>query len=145
MSDLVAAIALVQVKRAGEMHMKRTSIAEQYGAELVAHSDLELPTTPSPEAGRHSWHLYSLRVPAGIRDEFIRLMGQKGVGCSMHFKPLHRMSYWSTAATIHSEGFPVTDGEWTRLVSLPIYSGMTQSHVDYVIDAILDVANSLLG
>jgi dTDP-4-amino-4,6-dideoxygalactose transaminase len=67
------------------------------------------------------------------RDQFIEVMKDLGVMCSVHYKPLHQMTYWSQYAR---GTYPFADAVWPRLASLPIYSGMEDTEVSKVIWAV---------
>jgi dTDP-4-amino-4,6-dideoxygalactose transaminase len=132
--DLAAALALVQLRRAWELHEKRRAVAQRYDR---AFSDLPLVRPPQPGPnGLHSWHLYNARLsgdaPVG-RDRFIELMAEAGIGCSVHYIPLHRHTHWSETYGLTPEMFPHSDGIFQSCVSLPLYSSMTDEQVERVI------------
>lgn len=136
--DTAAAMGRVQLGRAVGMRDRRRAIAQRY---LDAFQDLpvELPLSPEdPET--HAWHLFMLRIEAGTaglhRDEFINRMSEEGVGTSVHFIPLHLQPYWKTACSVEDADFPVATREFERVVSLPIFSSMTDEDVDKVIGAV---------
>ncbi|MBK1696672.1 DegT/DnrJ/EryC1/StrS family aminotransferase [Rhodovibrio salinarum] len=132
--DVAAALALVQLRRAWELLEKRRAVAERYDR---AFADLPLVRPPQPEAnGLHSWHLYNVRLAteaAVDRDRFIELMSEAGIGCSVHYIPLHRHTYWSDKYSLTPEMFPHSDSVFRSCVSLPLYSSMTDSQVERVI------------
>jgi dTDP-4-amino-4,6-dideoxygalactose transaminase len=131
MPDPAAAMGRVQLKRVEEMRFKRSQIAADYVYKLAM--DVELP--PLPLGGdTHAWHLFVIKVPADVkRDRFIQNMAKLGIGCSVHFIPLHRHSYWRE---FQNGSFPVADAAFSRVVSLPIFSSMTPCEVLNVIQAV---------
>src|SRR5262249_14024970 len=95
MTDLAAAIGIQQLKRAWGFQRRRAEMAARYDAELAGEPVI-LPRRPR-DGDTHSWHLYVIRLrqEVGIsRDEFIRRMAARGVGCSVHFIPLDMHPYW---------------------------------------------------
>lgn len=143
LTDLAAAMGRVQLRRAREMASARKSIADRYNYGL-AGLPLILPLGPV-EANGHAWHVYSIRLAdeAPIsRDEFIEALVQRGVGTSVHFIPLHLHPYWRDTYDLAPEHFPVATEAFGRVVSLPIFSSMTDHDVQRVIAATRDV---LLG
>ncbi len=140
LTDPAAALGRVQLRRAAAMRERRAAIAQAY---TTAFADL--PVDPPVDACRgdqHAWHLYVLRLrdDAGVgRDAFIERMAARGVGCSVHFIPLHQHPYWRQEHRLTDGRFPVADAEFTRVVSLPIFSGMTAAQVDQVIAAVQDI------
>ena len=134
LTDPAAAMGLVQLRRSGAMQDRRQEIARQYRAGL-ADTSLELPVAPRPGV-EHAWHLFVVRVPEGYdRSAFIDRMFAHGVSCSVHFIPLHHLSYWRNELG-HAAGFPVADREHPRTVSLPLYSAMSDTDIDRVLTAV---------
>ncbi|WP_286959610.1 DegT/DnrJ/EryC1/StrS family aminotransferase [Arsenicicoccus sp. UBA7492] len=134
--DPAAAMGRVQLSRATQMRDARAAIAARYDAAL-ADTGLGLPARATEPDG-HAWHLYIVRVPGGgaARDAFIGRMADAGVGCSVHFIPLHRHPYWREQCSARPEDFPVAEDQFGRVVSLPAFSSMTDDQVDRVIAAV---------
>jgi dTDP-4-amino-4,6-dideoxygalactose transaminase len=63
----------------------------------------------------------------------------RNIGCSVHFIPLHLHPYYRETYGYQPQDFPVAYREYQRVISLPIYSKMTDEDVEDVIDAVLDV------
>src|SRR5207253_2097865 len=138
MTDLAAALGLRQLARADRFRSRRAAIALRYTAEL---DDLEEVETPREQADRrHAWHLYPIRLhPDRLtidRDEFIRMLAARGIGTSVHWRPLHMQPYYADRYGYRAEEFPVAYREWQRLVSLPIFPGMSDADVERVIAAV---------
>lgn len=142
MPDLSAAIGLHQLKRLPSFHQKRIDIACFYNSELV-DTPLILPPIPL-NVFDHAWHLYPVRLKsdAGVtRDLFIQRMFDVGVGCSVHFIPLHLQPYWRDTYSLTPEMFPNAQAAFEMEVSLPIYTKMTHSDQKSVVrcvKAVLD-------
>lgn len=147
LTDPAAAIGRVQLRRAHQMRDRRASIAEAYGARL-ARLPLHLPRDCGGatdcggprDAGDdlHAWHLYVVRLLDDAplsRDAFIEEMARLGVSCSVHFIPLHKQPYWRERYALSDGAFPVASTAYQRVVSLPIFSGMTDADVDTVVAA----------
>lgn len=135
LADTAAAMGLVQLGRAWGMRDRRAAIAARYQAELC---DLPLHRpVDAVEGDVHAWHLYVLRLTehALSRDDFIAGMGRAGVGCSVHFIPLHRQPYWREQGGLQDQMFPRASRAYERVVSLPIYSKMSDDEVSHVIAA----------
>ena len=136
MKDTAAARGRVQLERAPEMAAARERIALRYNDGL-AGLPLKLPVGPR-EVGGHSAHIYAIRLlddaPVS-RDEFIKQMAAAGVGTSVHFIPLHLHPYWRDTLDLRPDDFPVATDAFTRAVSLPIFSAMTDSQIERVVEA----------
>ena len=141
MTDIAASIGIHQLKKANELQSRRQKISEKYND---AFSDLPV-TTPfiTNSTDVHSWHLYVLQLHIDElsidRDEFIRIMADKGVGTSVHYIPLHMHPYWQDNYNLTEEDFPKSSSVFYRIVSLPNYPKMTDEQVDRVIKTVREI------
>jgi dTDP-4-amino-4,6-dideoxygalactose transaminase len=137
LTDIAAALGLHQLKRLPAFQQRREQIATRYHE---AFSDLPVILPPdAPEGDTHSWHLYVLRLAddAGLtRDEFIEGMFAAGIGCSVHYVPLHLHPYWRDRYGLTPEQFPHSQKAYERMVSLPLYTAMSDADVERVIAAV---------
>jgi len=144
MPDISAAMGIHQLKRLPGFLSKRRELAKIYNDEL-AGLPFELPSL-APEGDQHAWHLYPIKLKpeSGIsRDLFIEKMAELGVGCSVHFIPLHLHPYWRDTYKLTKNMFPVAQRLFEQEVSLPLYTKMTnedQQHVISVVKKVLDNA-----
>ena len=135
MPDIAAAIGIHQLRKADIFQSRREEIAQKY---TTAFSNLPLtgPWLERP-SDKHSWHLYVIQLELEhltiTRDRFIELAAEAGVGTSVHFIPLHLHPYWRDRYGFKPSDFPVCYQVFQRVVSLPIYPGMTDEDVDFVI------------
>jgi dTDP-4-amino-4,6-dideoxygalactose transaminase len=138
MPDLLAALGSVQLGRAENMLRRRREIALAYTAAFAELPELDVPTARAHV--RHAWHLYPLRLAlprlSVTRDEFIAELQAAGIGTSVHFIPIHHLRYYRDRYDFGSTAFPVTDAEFERVLSLPVYPGMTDGDVDRVVTAV---------
>jgi dTDP-4-amino-4,6-dideoxygalactose transaminase len=137
LTDIAAALGIHQLKKAHQFAERRAAIAAQYNA---AFADLPVITAPvAPSGELHPWHLYVLRLlpEAGIgRDAFIEQLFAQGIGCSVHYIPLHLQPYWRDRYGLRLERFPASQAAYERITSLPIYSRMTEADVQRVVAAV---------
>lgn len=142
MTDIAASLGLTQLSRLDSMTHRRTTIAERYTTAFRELSTVETPTE-GPDR-RSSWHLYVLRLNLDHlsydRAEFIKRLKGLGIGTSVHFIPLHLHPYYRNTYGFEASAFPVAYREYLRVVSLPIYSSMTDDQVAQVINAVCTLA-----
>jgi dTDP-4-amino-4,6-dideoxygalactose transaminase len=142
--DLLAAIGREQLKKANLFLEQRRSIASRYLGAFSGHRALENP----PIHANHAWHLFSLRIrPKALRigrDEFAERLQAAGIGISVHFIPLHMMSYWSRRYDLRESDFPEASEKFSCTISLPIWQGMTEDQVGAVTGAVLEIAEGAL-
>jgi dTDP-4-amino-4,6-dideoxygalactose transaminase len=145
LTDIASAIGLVQLARSGEFQQRREAIAQQYHRAFAGVAGLDVPQSRH-DALVHAWHLYVLRLNLDRlridREQFISEMTKRGVGCSVHFIPLHMQPYWRDRYRLDAKTFPVATREFERAVSLPIYPAMRDEQVRRVIEAVLDVVGA---
>jgi dTDP-4-amino-4,6-dideoxygalactose transaminase len=141
MTDIAASMGIHQLKKANILQSRRQAIAEKYNS---AFSDLPV-ITPfiTNSSDTHSWHLYVLQLNINElsidRDEFIRVMADKGIGTSVHYIPLHMHPYWQENYNLTESDFPRSSSTYYRIVSLPNYPKMTDGQVDKVIGTVREV------
>lgn len=140
LTDLASAMGIHQLKKAELFRAKRQAIVDQYNA-AFKNSPVVLPQG-APTNGLHSWHLYVLRLSDQCpltRDQFVEALYAQGIGCSVHYIPLHLQPYWRETYKLKTEHFPVSQKAYERMVSIPLYSKMTQSEIDRVIQAVQSI------
>ena len=137
LTDIAAAMGIHQLKKAHRFQQRRAQIAGAYD-QAFAGLPLVTPSLPAP-GDTHAWHLYVVRLAdgAGIeRDRFIERLFELGVGCSVHYIPLHLHPYWRDRYGLDAAMFPHSQHAYERMVSLPIYSRMSDDDVARVVDAV---------
>ncbi len=139
MSDVLAAIGVAQLRKAGEHAERRGEVVRHYTQGLSDIDEIELP--PTNAESRHAWHLYIIRLRLDqltiSRDEFIALLAERGVGCSVHFRPIPMHSWFAHYGPM--DLWPKTQAEFPRLVSLPIYPGLREEERQYLIAQVREV------
>ncbi len=142
LTDLASALGIAQLARIEQMATRRDEIAQRYSAEL-SNLPLILPAAAAP-GDRHAWHLYVVRLAEGVRisrDRFIEHLYADGIGCSVHYIPLHRHPYWRDTYKLRPEMFPNAESAFQGAVSLPIFNTMTDADVGRVIDSVRRILN----
>jgi dTDP-4-amino-4,6-dideoxygalactose transaminase len=83
----------------------------------------------------HSWHIFPIiiRPDAAIsRNEFIEKMSAEGIGVSVHYKPVHRMTYYKQTYHLDPQDYPNAERIWNGTVSLPIYPELSEESLKFV-------------
>ena len=137
LTDIAAALGIHQLKRVRGFQQRRAQIAALYEA---AFADLPLIPAPRPLNGdMHAWHLYVLRLADGAgveRNLFIERLFKAGIGCSVHYIPLHLHPYWRDRYALGAAQFPHSQHAYERMVSLPLYTRMSDGDVQRVVQAV---------
>jgi dTDP-4-amino-4,6-dideoxygalactose transaminase len=137
LTDLAASIGLHQLRKADAFHRRRSELAETYFAEL-AGLPLALPPRAA-EGGTHAWHLFVVQIDGSAdlaRDEAIDRLYAAGVGCSVHYVPLHLQPYWRDRYGLRPQQFPNSQRLYERGFSLPLYTRMSDEDQARVIAAL---------
>lgn len=141
LTDIAAAIGIEQLRRAEAMRQSRQQVARKYLAELADVAELELPPDPSDRI--HAWHLFPVRLRlerlAISRDELLAGMRQASIGVSVHWRPLHLHPYYEQSFGWQPDHLPVATALWQRLVSLPLFPGMTDDELAHVVGSLRDL------
>jgi dTDP-4-amino-4,6-dideoxygalactose transaminase len=138
MTDLQAAIGLVQLRRLPELQARRTAIWRRYDE---AFADLPVTRPADPEPGStHARHLYTLLVDADLtgytRDGLREALRERGIGTSVHFTALHLFPFYADRLALARGMFPNAEFVSDRTVSLPFTSALTDDEVERVTDAV---------
>ncbi|HEV7915244.1 MAG TPA: DegT/DnrJ/EryC1/StrS family aminotransferase [Albitalea sp.] len=137
LTDIAAALGIHQLKRARAFQRRREEIAALYDAGLAG---LPVITPPRPPGGDlHAWHLYVLRLADGAaiaRDALIERLYAEGIGCSVHYIPLHLQPYWRDRYGLSPAAFPHSQKAFETMLSLPLYTRMSDADVRRVVDAV---------
>ncbi len=142
MPDICAAVGLHQLKKIDAFQQRREELAKVYDKELKDLPIILPPRDKAEEDNQHAWHLYPIRLTEDCkmgRDEFIEEMAKRNIGCSVHFIPLHRHPVWRDTYNLQNEMFPVAEKQFLNVVSIPLFTKMTDEDQQYVITQIKEV------
>ena len=133
MTDIQAAIGIVQMKKLDAMVEQRTAQARRYDRALAEIGGVATPYVP-PYA-THAWSSYMIRLRKDARigrDALLRAMAERGVSCRIGIQPLHREPFYADVyAGVH---FPATEEAARTTMFLPIFPGLTEAEQDRVIE-----------
>lgn len=144
LTDIQAALGIVQLAKCDEMTQARNRIAERYTAAFQGLDCVETPVIPADRTT--SWHLYVLRLHLEQlridRSQFIRELADRGVSTSVHFIPLHLQPAYQRNYGYKTGDFPAAEREYQRSLSLPIFSNMREEEIEQVVWAVSDVVSN---
>jgi perosamine synthetase len=134
-TDINASIGLVQLKKQNLLRDKRENIAKKYNEAFKDNSNIILPFVK--EDRKSSWHLYVIKIEN--RDDVIEELKKEGVGCSVHFIPIHKHTYYKNRYNYKDENYPIANKVFEKSLSLPIYPDMSDEEVNYVIQKVQEI------
>ncbi len=139
MTDIQAAMGLVQLARAVELRDARRKVVEQYQAAFAGREELILPATR--DGALHAWHLYVPRLAKGAlrigRDEFLKALTAEGISPSLHFIPIHHHPVHREYHGDLGHKLPRSEEFYEGCFSLPLFPTQTSLETDQVIEAVL--------
>ncbi len=139
MADINAAIGVAQLERAETMRNQRQTIAAKYDVAFKNHEYLEaLDCRVQPD--EHAWHLYPIKLKDGCankRDALIDFLSKAGIGTSVHYKPIHRLSYYNRLLNVTDDEFANSDMLWNSSISLPLYHTLNEPAVRKIIQTVM--------
>jgi len=142
LTDIAAAIGRVQLKKAEAFLTRRKAIARRYIAAFSALDFLSLPAWSE----NHAWHLFIVRIREKrlslTRDQCIEELQKKGIGVSVHFIPLHTMTYYRERYGLKPDDFPAAVECYRACISLPLSASLSDDDVDRVIGAVTELGGS---
>ncbi|MGG3467851.1 DegT/DnrJ/EryC1/StrS family aminotransferase [Neobacillus pocheonensis] len=143
MTDMQAALGLVQLSKLESMQKRREEIAQKYNEAFSQIDGLTIPF--SNEENVHAWHLYVLRLKENgftiDRAQFIEELKEKKVGTSVHFIPVPMQPYYKQLG-YKVEDYPNALAAFNGAISLPLYPKMTDEQVNHVIAAVSELAQT---
>lgn len=138
MSDITAAIGIVQVSRLDEIVQKRRQVADWYLAELK--DETRLRTQRILDGVDMSWFVFVVRLADNYtrddRDNILRNLRDQGIGCSNYFVPIHLQPYMVEQFGFKPGDFPVCETLADRTIALPFHKEMTEESVKRVCGAL---------
>ncbi len=141
LTDIAAALGIEQLRRAEELRAARERLALGYVERFADVEELDLP--PVDEQHRHAWHIFPVRLRLDLlrvdRNEFIEHLSAAGIGTTVHWRPLHRHPYYRQTYPWQTDGCPVADATWVRVVTLPLFPSMTDAEQDHVVTTVREL------
>ncbi len=137
MSPLDAAVISVQLEKQDEIIATRKRIAKTYSQKLANTEHIEIPAANS----EHTFSLYILKIDKN-RDSFAREMINRGIGCALHYIPLHLLTYYKSKYSLRINDFPVALRSYQQILSIPNHAGLSDSDIEDIIKAIKEIAST---
>ncbi len=141
LTDSAAALGLCQLARAEAMRKARQEIADRYFEAFGELEEIELP--PVLPNRIHSWHLFQIRLVLEKlsldRDAFLRALRERGIGFSVHWRPLHLHPYYQQTFGWREQDLPQASETFRRTLSLPIFPSQREDEVAAVITAVSEI------
>jgi len=146
MSELSAALGVVQMERIDEILKKRQKIAEVYNKNLERVKGIKIPYVGDDI--KMSWFVYVIRLssdrfPAGSRDRVMQNLKDKGISCNRYFPPIHLAPFYVNKFGYKRGDYPITENVSEVTIALPFYNNLTETQVCYICESLKKIIASL--
>jgi dTDP-4-amino-4,6-dideoxygalactose transaminase len=142
MMDIQAALGLHQLRRLDAFIAERARLAARYDQAFHGMPGLILPQRV-PYPARHAWHLYTPLLDLDrltiSRDRFMEELKARNIGTGLHYAAAHEFSYYAKTFGWAPEDFPEAHFVSERIVSLPLFPGLSEQDQDDAIEAVCAV------
>jgi dTDP-4-amino-4,6-dideoxygalactose transaminase len=139
MTDIEAALLLPQIARLDARRDARQALVERYERSLQGRAGIQLLEW----SGRSGHHLFTVLIQGAPRDDVLRGLGARGIGCAVNYRAVHTLTYYRERFGFARDAYPVAASIGERTISLPLWPAMTREHVDRVVDALGSTLESL--
>jgi perosamine synthetase len=141
LTDIACALGLQQMKKLEANLARRRQIAARYATELRNMPGVLLPHT-RPDVSP-AWHLYPIRLDliklSAGRGEVFQALRAENIGVNVHYIPVHHHPYYRDRFGYKGGEYPVAEAAYERLISLPMFHGMTDADIEDVVCAVRKV------
>ena len=139
LTDYAASFGLWQLSYIIEWQSRRAEIVDHYNKALKSIEGIKLPDITDG----HSKHLYVIQLLNDrwsiSRNQFIEAMNKKGIGLAVHYKPIHRLSYYKRTYKLNYVNFPNANSLFDSVVTLPMYPKLKDKEIDYIANNIIEL------
>ena len=139
LTDYAASFGLWQLSYIIEWQSRRAEIVDHYNKALNSIEGIKLPDITDG----HSKHLYVIQLLNDrwsiSRNQFIEAMNKKGIGLAVHYKPIHKLSYYKRTYKLNYVNFPNANSLFDSVVTLPMYPKLKDKEIDYIANNIIEL------
>ena len=136
MSNIQAAILLPQLLHIERRWLLRDVLYKQYTDKLRDVPGVRIPGMMAGAKSGH--HLLAIRVGPGFRDDLLRFLFEKGIGCGVHYRAVHLLYYYRLKFGYQEGCYPKAEMIGNETLSLPFWIGISEGEINMVVDAVRD-------
>ena len=140
MTELQGAIGYRQLDRLEAVLKTKKTLAARYSAAFAGLSVVGTPRVPT-YVTRHAWYMYSLDVPAALRDRWVKELAADGIQTRLSFPPVHIQPYYRRQFGYKLSDYPQALESWRRKIDIPIFKDLRASEQARVIASVKRLAN----
>ena len=137
LNELNAAFAIGQLEKNESFIERRMEIADIYNRELASCPHVSVPIKKRD----HIYSQYIIKIDKN-RDNFAKELKERGIYTGLHFIPLHLLSYYKQKYSLRVNDFPKALSNYQQILSLPIYSSLSDKDVLHICEQIKEIAKN---
>ena len=141
MSDINAALGVVQLSRINKIIKKRKKIAFFYNKYLSDIPNIKIPYVAS--YADISWFVYVIQLAENYskkdRNRIIDKMGKMGIQCSNYFEPIHLQPFYEKMFGYKKSNFPICESISERTIALPFYNNLREKEIKFVVKSLKNI------
>jgi len=146
MTEISAALGVVQMERIDDILEKRQKIADLYNSRLSKIEEVKIPFIGSDV--KISWFVYVIRLDEKKfsrqeRDKVIKELQNRGINCRDYFPPIHLEPFYVNMFGYKKGDFPITERISETTVALPFYNHLAEEQVGYICSSLEVIINRL--
>jgi len=144
MSDVNAAIGIVQMRRLDEIIAKRNKVAKLYNERLKGVKGITIPYVDS-KVTKMSWFVYVIRVDEYIdRDKMMDYLIENSIACKPYFTSIHLQSYMKDMFGFKEGDFSITEKVEKSTIALPFYNNLREDQIDYITERLIEFIKNFM-
>ncbi|SHN66244.1 UDP-4-amino-4,6-dideoxy-N-acetyl-beta-L-altrosamine transaminase [Desulfovibrio litoralis] len=129
LTDIQSALGLSQLKKLPAFLKKRRELAKYYDQAFLGSEDIK-PLKTDKNA-LHAYHLYVVRVPE--RDKVFKILRERGIGCNVHYIPVHLHPYYQREQGTKIGLCPVAEEAYGKIITLPLHYSLSEKDLERVV------------
>lgn len=143
MSEINAAVGIIQMERLKEIITKRDKVAQIYNEKLKGIDGVTIPYVDS-KVTNMSWFVYVIRLEDNIdRNKVMYYLTENGIACKPYFTPIHSQPYMRNMFGFKEGDFPITEKVGKSTIALPFHNNLNKTDIDYVVEKLNEAINKI--
>ncbi|MEK7665052.1 MAG: UDP-4-amino-4,6-dideoxy-N-acetyl-beta-L-altrosamine transaminase [Patescibacteria group bacterium] len=134
LTDIQCALGLSQLKKIDKFLKKRKEIAKKYDGAFKNIKEIIIPKEKN--YAKSAWHIYTVQVRAKDRRRIFEELQKMGIGCQVHYMPLHLHSFYKNKFGYKKGDFKEAEKYYERAITLPLFPKMTNKEVQFIIKSV---------
>jgi UDP-4-amino-4-deoxy-L-arabinose-oxoglutarate aminotransferase len=132
MTDIDAALLLPQLSKIEERRARREALVQRYEKELRGHPQVKLVE----RRGKSAHHLFTVQVPAELRDAVLAGLGRRKIGCAVNYRSVHTLKYYRERYGFARDAFPEAARIGEETITLPLWPDLPPDDVSIVVEGL---------